>query len=329
MGSAMKPRRTWWNLEKNARKPTDYDIASTGLLYHPARGFEVETPVTAWYALHQAGKDLRCADWDRFRDPEEMTYARYVEARRDKEAFLDTLLASQTSAKADRRLPEGWLHILDRLLCPLRYPFHGLQMASAYLGSMAPGGRVAICLMLQTGDEIRRVQRLAYRMRQMQDLRPGFGSESRYCWEWEPAWQPLRAAVERLLTTYDWGEAFAALNLAIKPALDEVFLIHLARAAGQAGDEALANMLLSFHEDCRWQRDWTSALLKTLLAEGEGNAEALDGWCRTWQPVAEEAAMAFAPILASAGLDGEFIRDGVRGALGISRGRIREEAHAG
>lgn len=325
----MKARRTWWNLEKSARKPTDYDIASTGLLYHASRDFEVRTPITDWYARHGAGKDLRCADWDAFRDPEEMTYGRYVQARREKEAFLDNLLDSPSAAESAQRLPEGWLRLLDRLLCPLRYPCHGLQMASAYLGSMAPGGRVAICLMLQTGDEIRRVQRLAYRMRQLQEFRPGFGSESRYCWEWEPVWQPLRAAVERLLTTYDWGEAFVALNLALKPALDEVFLIHFARAAAHAGDAPLANMLLSFHEDCRWQRDWTAALLKVMLAEGEGNASAMDGWCRAWQPIAEEAALAFAPALASAGLDEEFIRDGVRGALGISRGRIRQEAHAG
>lgn len=324
----MKQRRTWWNLEKNARKPSDYDIASTGLLYSATRGFEVKTPITEWHARHHAGR-LACADWDAFRDPEEMTYSRYVTARKEKETFLDGLLDSDSAADSARRLPDGWMRLLDRMMCPLRYPFHGLQMASAYLGSLAPGGRVAICLALQTGDEIRRVQRLAYRMRQLQEIRPGFGSESRYCWEWEPVWQPLRAAVERLLVTYDWGEAFAALNLALRPAMDEVFVIHFARAAGHAGDDTLANMLLSFHEDCRWRRDWTAALLQHLLEGGEGNAEALDGWCRKWQPIAEEAAAAFAPILAGAGLDEEFIRDGVRGALGISRGRIREEAHAG
>jgi toluene monooxygenase system protein E len=61
-----------------------------------------------------------------------MTYARYVEARKEKEAFLDGLLDSQAAAESVRTLQEPWLGLLDRVMCPLRYPFHGLQMASAY-----------------------------------------------------------------------------------------------------------------------------------------------------------------------------------------------------
>ncbi len=335
MGNPMRPRRTWWNLEKSARKPSDYDIASTGLLYYPGRGFEVKTPVGDWYQRYQTGSPLKCADWDQFRDPAEMTYTAYVEARRDKEVYVEGLLKSASGAERDQRLHPDYLRLLDRILCPLRYPFHGLQMVSAYVGSMAPGGRLAICLLLQTGDEVRRVERIAYRMRQMQDIRPGLGTESRYCWEWEPIWQPLRQAVEKLLITYDWGEAFTALNLALKPALDEVFLFHLSRVAAAAGDEALSSVLLSFHEDCRWQRDWTAALVRMLTEADPGNAAALKGWCSKWQPIAEEAALAFAPVLASAGLDEGFIRDGVRGTLGISRATIkepkepREQVHAG
>ena len=134
MGAAMK-RRTWWNLEKGGRQPTDYDIATTGLLYHPRRGFETRTPLTDWYARHGGG--LACGDWDRFRDPQETTYARYVEARKEKEAFMQHLLDSAAESGRDRALPAGYLDLLDRVLCPLRYPFHGLQMIAAYLGSMA------------------------------------------------------------------------------------------------------------------------------------------------------------------------------------------------
>ena len=329
LGIPVKPRRTWWNLEKSARKPSDYDIASTGLLYYPALGFEVRTPMADWYRRYQSGSPLRCDDWDLFRDPAEFTYARYVEARRDKEVYVEGLLQAAGGSERDQRLDGDYLHLLDRILCPLRFPFHGLQMVSAYLGSMAPGGRLAICLLLQTGDEIRRVQRIAYRMRQMQDTRPGLGTESRYCWEWEPIWQPLRQAVEKLLVTYDWGEAFAGLNLALKPALDEVFLFHFSRVASAAGDEALASVLLSFHEDCRWQREWTTVLVRMLIEADPGNAAALDGWCAKWQPMAEAAALAFAPVLASAGVEEAFIRDGVRGALGLSRAGIKETAHAG
>jgi toluene monooxygenase system protein E len=328
MGIAMKPRRTWWNLEKTARKPSDYDIASTDLLYYPKRGFEVKTPMEEWYRKYQAGSPLRCGDWDRFRDPAEMTYSRYVESRRDKEIYVDGLLNAATETGHDQKLGGAYLQLLDRLFCPMRYPFHGLQMVSSYLGSMAPGGRIAICFLLQTADEVRRVHRIAYRMRQLQETRPGMGAESRYCWELEEIWQPLRRTLEKLLVTFDWGEAFTALNLALKPALDELFLLHFARTASLSGDEVMGKLFLSFHEDSRWRMEWTSALVRMLVEESPENARQLDFWCRHWQPLAEEAAMAFVPALAEAGLDADFIRDGVRGALGLSRALVREAVHA-
>ncbi|HKP97666.1 MAG TPA: hypothetical protein VJ385_18130 [Fibrobacteria bacterium] len=324
----MTPRRTWWNLESSARKPSDYEIASTDLLYYPKLGFEVRTPLEEWHRKFQAGSPLACADWDRFRDPAELTYSRYVEARRDKEIYVDGLFNAAEATGHDHKLSGEWLQLMDRLLCPLRYPWHGLQMASSYLGSMAPGGRIAICFLLQTGDEIRRIQRIAYRMRMLMETRPGLGAESRYCWEWEPAWQPLRRAIERLLVTYDWGEAFVALNLSLKPALDEMFLIHFARAAARSGDEVLGKLFLSFHEDSRWQREWSAALVRMLVAGSPENAKSLREWIARWHPIAETAALAFAPALCAPGQDADFIRDGIRGALGVAGMMPREAVHA-
>ena len=70
-------QRTYWHLEGLGRVPSAYDIASSRLLYYPAQGFAVDTPVSAWYARHQAGS-LRLADWETFRDPRETTYSTYT-----------------------------------------------------------------------------------------------------------------------------------------------------------------------------------------------------------------------------------------------------------
>ena len=43
-----------------------------------------------------------------------------------------------------------------------------------------------------------------------------------------PAWQPARKAVERALCIYDWGEAFTAVNLVLRPTLDDLWLRQLA-----------------------------------------------------------------------------------------------------
>jgi len=72
-------------------------------------------------------------------------------------------------------------------------------MTAAYVGSMAPGGRIVVACLFQAADEMRRIQRLAYRMRQLQGTHPGFGSESKSAWD--PHWQPLRAVIEKLLVT--------------------------------------------------------------------------------------------------------------------------------
>lgn len=290
----MTARRTYWHLERLRRKPTAYDIASSRLLYYPERGFEVETPLAAWYAQHQQGSPLRCRDWDAFADPRQTTYASYVELQHRRETYVDGLFAAIDATGYDRRLAAAWLPTLERVLAPLRYPCHGLQMAAAYVGQMAPSGRIAICAALQAGDEIRRVQRLAYRMRQLQETHPEFGAASKQVWQDDVLWQPLRRVIEHLLVAYDWGEAFAALQLVVKPAFDALFVAELGEVAASHGDEVLAKILLSLGEDCAWHRAWTEALVAHVVADEPANAAVLRGWIDRWREPALAAVQPFA-----------------------------------
>jgi toluene monooxygenase system protein E len=289
----MTARRTYWHLESLKRRPTDYEIASTRLLYHPAQGFEVNVPVTDWYVRHQKQSPLQLTDPDRFADPRETTYTQYTRIQRDQELAVNGLLESMEDAAYDAALTAPWTALLGRIFAPLRYPMHGLQMVSAYAGHMAPGGRIAIAAMFQTADEIRRIQRVAYRVRQLQIRRPQFGQDSRQLWERDPVWQPLRKLVERLLVTYDWGEALVALNVAVKPLFDELFMVQFGGLAEQSGDPLLAKVLASLDADCRWHRDWTAALLRLAIADRPGNQALIRGWVRRWHG---EAVQAIAPF---------------------------------
>ncbi|HEX7897907.1 MAG TPA: toluene hydroxylase, partial [Planctomycetota bacterium] len=217
------------------------------------------------------------------------TYASYVALMSEREVYVDGLLR----AADDRALTPGWARLLDRVMAPLRYPIHGLQMAGAYVAHLAPGGRVALAGLFQAADEMRRVHRLAYRLRQVQDARPTVGAASRPVWQSDPIWQPLRELVERLLATYDWGEAFAALNLAVKPAFDALFLDGFARLARRNGDDVLARLLGSFAEDAAWHRDWSRALVRTAVEDRPDNARALREWTEKWRPWALRAVAAF------------------------------------
>lgn len=282
-------RRTYWHLESSNRVPTEYDIATSRILYYAGRGFEVDLPVSAWYERYQQGSPFTCDDWEEFRDPRATTYSRYATLQAAKEALVDALLESIERDDSERGRDAAWLAALERIVPPARHLFHGLQMAACYVGQMAPSGRIAICAMFQAADEMRRLQRFAYRMALLRRAAPGFGDRARELWEDHPAWQGARETVERLLATYDWGEAFVALDLVLKPRIDAFFGEAFARAAVAAGDPLWAEVLASLDQDCAWHRDWSGALAARVAERSPGARASVDGWRRKWEPLAERA----------------------------------------
>src|ERR1051326_1098971 len=119
-------RRTYWHLEDAKKKPTEYDIVTSKLLFYPERGFEVDTPIADWYAKFQKGTKLVAKDWDAFRDPRETTYTKYTELQKTKETFVDGLLSALEATQYDAGLSKSWLETLAQVLPTLRYPVHGL-----------------------------------------------------------------------------------------------------------------------------------------------------------------------------------------------------------
>jgi toluene monooxygenase system protein E len=178
----------------------------------------------------------------------------------------------------------------------LRYPGHGLQMLASYVGQMAPSGRIVITAALQAADEMRRVQRIAYRVRQLQHLDCCFATDSKVRWQTDTLWQPLRIAIEKLLICYDWAESFVGVNLVLKPLVDELFMNHLGELALREGDYLLGQVFYSLNEDCRWHREWTQALIRMVIEDNSRSSGTIQGWIDKWHPVAAPAVQAFAPL---------------------------------
>ena len=112
--------------------------------------------------------------------------------------------------------------------------------------------------------------------------------------------------IERALVTYDWGEAFVALNLVIKPHLDHLINLELAGALAAAnGDPILRGVHFSLDEDARWHREWAEALVQVAISDTTANAEVIEGWIDRWRPrtMAAVEALAGAAGLAPAPLD--------------------------
>ena len=281
--------------------PTEYEIVTSKLLCYTGEGFtgkrfELDVPLLDWYKRFQQDSALTCTSWENFRDPRETTYTKYTDIQRNKEIFVDGILEEIETTGYDRRISPRWLHVLSRVLAPLRYPGHGLQMLASYIGQMAPSGRIVITAALQSADEMRRVQRIAYRVRQIQEFYPDFATDSKALWETDPLWQPLRIAIEKLLVCYDWAESFVGLNLVLKPLVDELFMNHFSDLALREGDYLLGRVFYSLNEDCRWHREWSQALTRMVIEDNSHNTGTIQSWIDKWHPVAAHAMQAFAPV---------------------------------
>jgi toluene monooxygenase system protein E len=169
-------------------------------------------------------------------------------------------------------------------------------MVAAYIGNMAPTARITIAATFQAADEMRRVQRFAYRMRQLQVTHPEFGRTAQQTWQDDPIWQPLREVIETLLVTWDWGEALVALQCVLKPAFDELFMTQFGRLARAAGDDVLDRMFFSLNEDCAWHRAWSESLLLTAIRDTLESASAIERWIENWVPRVSRAVAALQPI---------------------------------
>ena len=144
---------------------------------------------------------------------------------------------------------------------------------------------------------------------------------TRWIWELDEAWQPAREALERLLLAYDWGEAFAALNLVVKPTLDALFKRALAELATAHGDGLAAAMLQESRVDTTRSQDWSAALVRYSIAADPANRRVLANWQAEWQPLADRAVAGLATIFATAPYPNEPAAVGLQVAASVSKFR--------
>jgi toluene monooxygenase system protein E len=305
MPSDPAPRRkTYTRLVTGRRVPTEYEVVSTDLHYNYPHRFELasDNPVVAWYEKYREGSELSASDWSVFADPRRTTYRAYTELQDRKEDVVDGLLRQVDETGSDERLAPGWIEFLHRWYAPLRFPVHGLQMLAAYIAQLAPGSRITNCAAFQAADEMRRLQRIAYRTAQLAAAGTTFDAdEHRRSWEDDDAWQLLRELIERALVAYDWGEAFVATNLVIKPHLDRLVNGELAGTLATANrDPVLRSIHFSLDEDASWHRDWSRALVRSAIADRPENERVVRTWIERWRPLTEAAVGALALVAAQA-----------------------------
>ncbi|MBT3925817.1 MAG: toluene monooxygenase [Rhodospirillaceae bacterium] len=323
----LKPLKTWSHLAGQRRRPSEYEIVSTNLLWSTDDelpwSLSPDMDMNQWYLKYRDGSPLKHVDWDAFRDPDGLVYRTYNILQDGQEAYVDGLLDEHNASGHDAELSAGWLDSLALLYTPARYMLHAVQMSSAYLVQMAPASTIVNCAMLQAADQLRWVSRTAYRTKELSLTAPdkGFGDKERALWENDPAWQGFRELMERALVAYDWGEQFVALNLVAKPAIDEAFVRQLGQAAHRAGDGLLRQLLDAQQADSVRARNWSAALV-ALALQTDGNKQVLADWVAKWAPLGDAASDAFCAALPDAGDAAAQAKDeaeAFRAGLGLGR----------
>jgi toluene monooxygenase system protein E len=300
-----RPRRTFSAFGDVRRMPSEYEIVTHGqnwtLRQNRAAAFE-QNPSSAanlWFLTYRDNSPLRAPDWDAFRDPDRLTYKAYVNLQSEAEARVAGVLEAHAAAGSDANLDTGSVALLGHLLTPSRYLCHGFQQVQAYIGFMAPSSYITNAAAFATADWLRRVTTIAYRTRELQLAWPtsGIGSSERSTWEDGEAWQPARQAVEYALVSYDWAEAFTALNLVLAPTLDDVLLTQLGQAARSHGDEETWLLSAFLAEDSRRRARWSRALADVAIAQRPENHAVLAKWIGRWSALADDAALGLGQIL--------------------------------
>src|SRR5438132_393631 len=139
-----------------------------------------------------------------------------------------------------------------------------LQMSQPDLGALAPASTITNCAAFATGDLLRRVSLIAYRTSQLRAAHPsaGFAEGERQVWENHPDWQPARRALELALVAYDWAECLTAVNLVLRPTLDEMLLHQLGLVAQTSGDHLTWLLLGNLAVDTERSAGWSAALAR-------------------------------------------------------------------
>jgi len=296
--------KTWSSFGALGRKPNEYEIVTHGMNHTiGATPLEMGPDVhgNRWLLKHRDGIALKASGLDAFRDPDRMTYRKYTQAMDEQETYIDGLLLHYGEVQhSDRALSPAALDLLAAGMTPTRYLGHGLQMISAYVQQLAHSSYLANCAAFQTADQLRRVQRVAYRTRQLADAHPGrgFGTSESQSWEADADWQAVREAIEILLVAFDWDHAFVGLNLVIKPVADELFLKAFADLAREHGDELDALISENLYLDALRSRRWTVDAYRALVEADPGNGAVLRKHISQWRPYGEKMIASGSRLLA-------------------------------
>jgi toluene monooxygenase system protein E len=303
--SLEKPLKTWSHLASARKRPTEYEIVSANILWNTPNSTlkwsqGADKPVVKWRTKNRNESPIKHDDWNSFRDPDQLVYRTYNLMQDGQETYVDGLLNEYNSNQHDLSLSTAWLENLARAYTPMRYLVHATQMAVGYLVALAPSSTIANPLMFECTDQLRWLSRIAYRTAELSKAHPDleFGKAERTRWQEDPMWEGFLELVERTLVTWDWNEAFVAVHMVLKPAIDEAIMHQFGQEARTAGDLLTGMLLDAQYVDSERSRRFATGLMKFLCESDKyENRKTINEWLRKWNPLGDRAIDAFCTVL--------------------------------
>src|SRR6185312_397047 len=122
------PRRlkTWSSLGQLGRIPSEYEVVTHNLNYptRPNRSSALESnptsPANMWLLTYRDRSPLQADDWLGFRDPDEITYRKYVTMQDEQETAVEVVLDEYGPAQHDASLSGQWAESLAALFTSTR-----------------------------------------------------------------------------------------------------------------------------------------------------------------------------------------------------------------
>ena len=302
-----RPRRTFSAFGDVRKMPSEYEIVTHKqnwtLRTNRAAAFE-QNPSSApnlWFLTYRDNSPLRASDWDGYRDPDALTYKAYVGLQSEAESKVQGVLGAHADAGSDAGLSPGrwpcWPTCSPRRVTSATASSRSRRISATWRPvptSLTPQASrpPTSCAGSPRSPTARGNCRSP-------TLTRASASAERSLWEGHAGWQPARKAVEYALVSYDWGEAFTALNLVLGPTLDNVLLTQLGQVARANGDD-LTWLLTSFlAADTQRRGRWSRALAEFAVAQRPENRGVLGKWIARWSARADDAAHGLGQFLES------------------------------
>lgn len=278
------PKTFAW-FEGRKRPPSEYEELTVGL--HFGEEPHVRTALGTW---DLDNTQIRNVSWEDFVDPSQLHYRTWVAVQDRAERELSGTFDLARSAGFVEGLDPKWREQMATLVGGLAFAEWGVAMTMQYVYRFCLSSSVAQSAQLQVCDELRHAQRAL----EWSDLLTvaNVATEAdpaRAAWMDDPAFQPLRRAVELALTVTDWAEAIVAVNLCLEGLL-QPFQRELYLGGGREQRDMTTAM---FGRHCWVDEErhlaWTDSFLRLAMEAEPANRDVVAGWSEAHLPAAAEA----------------------------------------